>query len=249
MARPAAFPGAKTRVASITARLFARGVAMVRTVLLARAMRRRLGFGLGAALPIAGVMLACGAARLPAPPYTGHPTEALQEVDYPPPPARAEYVPTPPPAGAMWLDGEWTWQGKRWAWKQGRWVIPPAGARYSPWTTTRDRLGTLYFAEGRWRDAKGAELPDPKPVSLGRTRAGPVIDPEGEPTPVANVPASSQGAKDRDGGNDGGPPETPSGATPSGTEPKGAPVIPDGGPTSDGGTTADGGSSPRMGTP
>lgn len=205
-------------------------------------MRRR-GLGVGIALATTSAMLACGAARLPAPPYVGQPTEALEQVDYPPPPARAEYVPARPPGTVVWLDGEWTWQGKRWAWKQGRWVVPPPGAKYSPWTTTRDRLGTLYFAEGRWRDAKDADLPDPEPISVGKTRAGPVVNPEGEQVPAANVPTSARGATDRDGGDDGGPPETPSAATPSGTERRGPPAISDGGPTSD----AE--SSPRMGVP
>jgi hypothetical protein len=191
---------------------------------------RRLGLGFGLSVAIAGAMLACGAARLPAPSYVGQPTEALQQVQFPPPPARVEFVPQAPNESAVWLDGEWTWQGRRWAWKQGRWVAPPANAKYSPWTATRDKLGALYVAEGQWRDADGGALPDPKALAVGRTRGGPVTGPEGEAVPSApNVPAATPQGKPGAAGAAGRGletrPETPSGATPTGTEPKTGPII------------------------
>ena len=201
--------------------IFVAGTCVVRTVLDARVMQRRL-LAAGVSLSIAGILLACAAPRLPAPTYVGQPTSALQEAAYPPPPGRVEYIPNLPQEGAVWIDGEWTWQGRRWAWKQGRWVMPPSGARFSPWTSTRDKTGLFYVAEGKWRDAQGRELPDPKPVALGRTRGGPVTDPEGDtvqPTPnVAPGTASGSGKTNAHAG-DGGP-ETPTGATPTGTEPK-----------------------------
>ena len=55
-----------------------------------------LAVALALGVSFAGAVLACGASRLPAPPYVGQPTEALQEVAYPPPPARVEYVPPAP---------------------------------------------------------------------------------------------------------------------------------------------------------
>lgn len=140
---------------------------------------------LGASLAIAAVSFACGAARMPAPRYVQHPTDAMLPVDYPPPPARVELVPeTPKASGAVWIDGEWTWQGRRWSWKQGRWVVPPEEASYAPWTMTRDRLGNVYVAEGRWRDPRGNEVADPKPLAVGRRSAGAIVDPEGDTVPV-----------------------------------------------------------------
>lgn len=156
----------------------------------------RLGHGLRLALSIAGTLVACGAARLKEPPYVGQATEALQPVGFPPPPARAEYVPSAPSDEAVWIDGEWTWQGARWAWKPGRWLVAPAEASFAPWTTTRDATGTLYFAEGRWRDARGGEMPEPAPLAVARTRAGAVINPKGES--VESAP--NVRAPDADGG-------------------------------------------------
>ena len=45
--------------------------------------------------------------------------------------------------------------------------------------------GTLYVAEGKWRDDKGHELPDPDALAVGRTRGGAVVNPEGEEVPAA----------------------------------------------------------------
>jgi len=152
--------------------------------------------GLASASSLGG-LAACGGS-LPRPRLVGQPTEALVPTLYPPPPARAEYVPeAPKDDAAVWVDGEWTWQGRRWAWKPGRWVVPPKGAAFSPWTTVRDETGSLFVAEGRWRDAQGKELPDPVPISTGRTRAGKVTDPEGdEVPPTPNAPARSPVAGD-----------------------------------------------------
>lgn len=199
---------------------------------------RRLWIGLGLSVSFAGALLACGAARLPAPSYVGHSTEALQAVDYPPPPARVEYVPAAPKDGAVWIDGEWTWQGQRWAWKRGRWVVPPANAAYSPWTSARDTVGTLYVAEGKWRDKELRELPDPPPLAVGRTLGGAVTSPRGETmTSTPNVPVTGRpGAGRGKTADDGGCPETPSGATPTGTETKPPAQILDAGePPSDAG--------------
>jgi hypothetical protein len=212
---------------------------------------RRATLAGGLSLSLAAALLACGAPRLPAPAYVGHPTEALQEAPYPPPPARVEYIPNEPAGGAVWIDGEWTWQGRRYAWKQGRWVNPPTSARFAIWTSTRDPSGLLYLAEGKWRDAQGRELPDPQPLALGRTRGGPVTDPEGTPVqPTQNVaPGTEPGsAKTSADAGDAGP-ETPTGATPTGTEPKsGSTPTPAGVEASDGGLVEAGSdaSAPRM---
>lgn len=142
--------------------------------------RARRSFVAGVAAATLAIAFACGP-RLPAPPFVGQPTSALVEVPYPPPPARVEVIPPhPSESGAVWIDGEWIWRTRRWAWKPGRWVNPPPNARFSPWTTVRDRRGTLYFAEGVWREASGAPLSDPEPLeSLGPLPAA-VVTPEGE---------------------------------------------------------------------
>lgn len=182
----------------------------------------RLALGLGLSVVVAGAIIACGSSRLPAPVYVGQETGALQQADYPPPPARVEFVPKSPKDGAVWLDGEWTWQGQRWAWKSGRWVAPPANAKFSPWTATRGQTGIYYVAEGTWKDSAGQDLPDPPALAVGRVRGGGVVNPEGEDvpqTPNVRPERTTSGADNlRDAAP--GPPETPSGATPTGTEPK-----------------------------
>jgi hypothetical protein len=204
-------------------------------VLVAGAMRR-LGLALALGVTIAGAVLACGSSRLPAPPYVGQPPEALQQVAFPPPPARVEYVPPAPKSDAVWIDGEWTWQGSRWAWKRGRWVVPPANAAYSPWTSNRDRMGILYVAEGKWRDKQLRELPDPEALAVGRTRGGAVTNPEGEPVEgTPNVPLNAPAGAGRGKAADERGPETPSGATLTGTERTTPPIIPDAGEPSDAG--------------
>ncbi|MEJ7728896.1 MAG: hypothetical protein WKG00_06750 [Polyangiaceae bacterium] len=127
--------------------------------------------------------LAAGTActgALPRPPFVSHPTTALVKVPFPPPPARVEHVPEQPQDGAVWIDGEWTWQGRLWAWTYGRWVVAPTGARYSPWTTVRDRAATLYFAAGVWRDAAGRPLRAPKPLAVARANEEDVPEDEGQ---------------------------------------------------------------------
>ena len=144
---------------------------------------------------------ACGVSRLPAPAYVAHPTSALVEVPYPPPPARVEYVPERPKDGNMvWLDGEWTWRGRRWGWKAGRWVVPPADAKFSPWTDVRDDRGTLSAAEGAGRDSKGVPLADPAPFTLAKTTAGTLVSADGEP--ITTAPNEQQRRRGtRDGGS------------------------------------------------
>ena len=155
-----------------------------------------------------GVLVACGSSRLPKPTYVQQPTEALQEADYPPPPARSEVVPAAPGGNAVWIDGEWVWQGGRYAWKVGRWVPPPSNASFSPWTSVRGEMGTFYIAEGKWRDSKGIE----------RT-------PNLRPDTAESLERKQQRRERRRESGEAGAPETPSGATPTGTEPKAGPSV------------------------
>jgi hypothetical protein len=112
--------------------------------------------------------VACASAKLPSPPYTSHPTDALQPVPYPPPAPRVENVPARPTGSAavVWIDGEWIWQTRRWTWRRGRWVRPVPGARYAPWTSVRDENGNLFVAAGTWRDARGTVVAEPGLPSL-----------------------------------------------------------------------------------
>jgi hypothetical protein len=134
----------------------------------------RFFFGAAAVL-----FFSCGT-RLPHPPYAPHPTSALVEVRFPPPPARAEAVPAQPSNEAVWVDGEWQWRRRKWAWAPGSWVVVPPGGAFSPWTVVRDDNGTLFHAPGTWRNARGEAVPAPKPIALGEAPSGVVVDPEGE---------------------------------------------------------------------
>ena len=133
-----------------------------------------------AAIALGIALAACGAARLPRPPLAPHPTSALVEVPYPPPPARVEFMPDSPQKGAVWVDGEWSFRGRLWWWKPGAWVLVPAGATYSPWISVRSADGTLYFARGRWRNPHGEDLPSPKPLARAKPNLGAIVDPVGE---------------------------------------------------------------------
>jgi len=144
-------------------------------------------------------LLACSS-DLPRPSYVGQPTDALAIVQYPPPPARVEYVPKRPAKASVWIDGEWVWQGRRWAWRTGRWVIPPADARFSPWTTVRSDDGTVYYAGGVWRDRQNRKLADPPALALAKATSGEIDDPEGQPETTGHVIRESQTAESTDGG-------------------------------------------------
>jgi len=102
------------------------------------------------------------------------------EVPFPPPPARVEQVPEKPEPGALWVDGEWLWQGRRFGWRAGRWLHVPDGVAFSPWTLVRRGDGALFVAPGTWRGEKGEAVAEPavlKEATVGR--AG-VVNAEGE---------------------------------------------------------------------
>jgi len=126
--------------------------------------------------------------RLPAPPTGPHPASATNylEIPYPPPPARVEIVPpAPAEAGAVWVDGEWGWQGKRWNWLPGGWVVPPKGAYFAAWLVYRLDNGRLLFAPGSWHAATGEKLPNPVVLEAARNGL------EEESPSVAGAPAAS----------------------------------------------------------
>ena len=113
---------------------------------------------------------ACGS-RLPTPATGPHPAGSTQylEVPFPPPAAQVEVVPPPPPdLGAVWVDGEWAWQGKRWVWQPGGWVVPPPDAYFAPWLVYRQSNGRLLFAPGAWHAASSERLPNPVVLEAAR---------------------------------------------------------------------------------
>lgn len=143
---------------------------------------------------------------LPQPKYGPQPTSALEEVPYPPPPPRGEILPPRPASGSVWIDGEWSMRAGRWAWKPGRWVMPPEGAYFARWTTARGDDGTLYYAPGAFRDAKGVEVPAPAPLAVAESTSGAIPGPEGElEKPGPNLPPEGRVL-------DSGAPETESGS-------------------------------------
>jgi hypothetical protein len=100
--------------------------------------------------------------RLPVPPAgPPHPANDYVDVPYPPPPARAEIVPQAPKRGAVWVDGQWSWQLNRWLWRAGGWVFVPPGATFAPWDVYVDPDGRVRYAPATWRDAKGNVIDAP----------------------------------------------------------------------------------------
>jgi hypothetical protein len=147
-------------------------------------------------VPIALALAACSG-RVPHPPYATQPTEALVEVDYPPPPARVEYVTDQPVKSAVWLRGEWSWTGRRWAWKPGGWVVVPEGAAYAKLTLVRRGDGKLFAAPGTWRNAEGGEIPAPEFKTGAPAKASTVVDPEGDIAPTSGDLVADAGADTR----------------------------------------------------
>jgi hypothetical protein len=139
------------------------------------------------------VAMACSGS-LPHARYMAQPSTALTAVALPPPPGRVELVPPSPVSGAVWTDGEWTFQHGRWAWRLGQWVVPPQGTFLSPWTTVRGADGTLFHAPSVWRDGKGQPITPPSPLAVATVHAGPVVDAEGLTEPTGRTMKPSRAA-------------------------------------------------------
>jgi hypothetical protein len=133
-------------------------------------------------------LMACST-QIPEPRSTAQPAGAFVEVDYPPPPARVEFVPPQSSPDAVWVNGEWLWSGRRWSWRPGAWMVPPEGAAYARQALARRDNGKLFFAPGAWRDSQGQEVPAPA-EKVARSRSSAVVNPEGETEPIGpDVPA------------------------------------------------------------
>ena len=85
------------------------------------------------------------------PPRAEHVGAEPLEIDYPPPPARVEFVPAPESEEQYWIDGQWRWKGGRWTWQKGGWETAPSpDAAYAPPLMVRRANGELVYYEGRW---------------------------------------------------------------------------------------------------
>ncbi len=122
-------------------------------------------------------MCACRAS-LPQPAAAPQPDHAFVDVPYPPPAARVERIPGRPSSDALWIDGQWSWDGEQWAWEPGAWVAPAPESRFARWQLRLDADGRLKFAGPSWRDASGRETAPPRILAVA---AG---EKTGEPLPT-----------------------------------------------------------------
>jgi hypothetical protein len=104
------------------------------------------------------------------------------DVAYPPPAAQIEVIAPSPESGAVWVDGEWSWKGKRWVWEPGGWVlVPQKDAYFARWTIAiRPEDGTMRFSPGSWHAPDGTRLPKPRVLlaaGSGSAGASPAIRP------------------------------------------------------------------------
>lgn len=79
-------------------------------------------------------------------------------------------MPPKPHDDAVWVDGEWDWDGNRYRWVRGAWVVPPKGAKVSPWAVTRRDDGQLFYSPSTWTDANGRVIPQPPVLARGYVR-------------------------------------------------------------------------------
>jgi hypothetical protein len=68
----------------------------------------------------------------------------------PAPRATVSVRPAAPWAGAVWVQGNWQWNGAQYVWVQGRWLQPRAGAVYVQPRWQRRGRGYVYV-QGSWR--------------------------------------------------------------------------------------------------
>ncbi|HHH28016.1 MAG TPA: hypothetical protein ENK57_06690 [Polyangiaceae bacterium] len=103
------------------------------------------------ALCLATLVVGC-APRTPTPPIAPHEGDAPVPVPYPPPSPRAQEIGRRPSETAVWVDGQWRWDGGGYAWLSGAWVEPRPGWAYAPPEVVRLRNGELLYYEGRWKE-------------------------------------------------------------------------------------------------
>ncbi|HVP58610.1 MAG TPA: hypothetical protein VMU02_10970 [bacterium] len=66
-----------------------------------------------------------------------------------PPAPRQEVIPPRPGPAAIWMDGQWAWNGHEYVWISGHWETRPRGTTWVPGHWARTRRGWVYV-DGRW---------------------------------------------------------------------------------------------------
>jgi hypothetical protein len=61
----------------------------------------------------------------------------------------------------------------------GRWVVEAPGTAFSPWVFVRAGDGTLWYAPGVWRDAKGEAIEAPQALSVATVEGSEVVNADG----------------------------------------------------------------------
>lgn len=103
---------------------------------------------------LTAVLAGCGA-PLRKPEVGPHTNEAPLLVPFLPPPVQSEIVAPATEARAVWIDGWWTWRGRRWEWLPGKWEAPRPAAYWAPATIVFLADGRIAFFPGHWHDVGG----------------------------------------------------------------------------------------------
>lgn len=102
------------------------------------------------------VCSACRAARLPEPKFGPQIDRAFgPEIESTPP----DLVPISeihesPPAGMVWIDGEYQFHSGRWEWVPGAWCTPPKGAAYFAKSQARRLRRPVGKRVARWSEVE-----------------------------------------------------------------------------------------------
>jgi hypothetical protein len=111
------------------------------------------------------ISIACGSRSVQ---LQHHPPQLVDFiiVPTPPPVVPVEIVPPQPREDAVWVDGQWDWDGDRWQWKRGGWIIPPEGSSLSVWLYSYQKDGRVRFWPATWINAEGQPIVEP-PILAG----------------------------------------------------------------------------------
>jgi hypothetical protein len=65
------------------------------------------------------------------------------------------------PPDAMWVDGQWVWEGRRWIWERGRYIVKDPQACFVASRLIFHESGTILYGPGFWMTDDGRRL-EPK---------------------------------------------------------------------------------------
>ncbi len=110
------------------------------------------------ALVIASSFAGACAPAVPTPPAGPHIGDEAVVVPYPPPAALPEVIPRNElGSSAVWIDGEWLWDGSTWTWKVGRWEAGRRGMYFAVPQGVRQSDGRLLWYKGAWHTEAEAQ--------------------------------------------------------------------------------------------